>query len=595
MKLQKADMLENTEGNRCCFNVRLCGKSRQRMRRLGYLFVAALELMQPCLGASPAWQFSWASRTDRYGKPAGIFAETPFPLTESTTSYTIQTDEFPEGTTYFLGTKYYVDGASGNNANDGLSPNRAKQTIGAAVLAAGSGNKTILVRGAHDTFDGVYRETVSFYGVAGLGDTNRLILAGYGQERPTIDGGDTTSSIIRRGHASPAYITVQRLRLQNTQASGVRLGWDSDTDQRDQYFNCVDLWCYACGSETADLNGFATSGNCYYLNADYGFISHCTFERSVGHGVKVGDGASNCILEWSISRENGWWPGRTNFVSRTVAIDLPSDRDAQTNDIVRYCIASGNVSHGLEMRRVRDFRVYGNEISDFGHGVDMSGNMNGVVPMGITILATSYGSLSNNIVHSPYAANATGHLLIAQSSITNSQILIANNLLYEPMQSGSGIYLDYGNAAKTLIYNNTIVQSNATCAIGIRGAQGWVPEVVNNVIWQQGTGKAGELIVNPQQPVHSNNIYYYPNGLMPSWGVNGNGELVQDPQLKANPKGGFTKNFIQVGDASPVFARGVQLDAVPRVDINGVPRVTRVDVGAAQLQSIAAPQNVRVK
>ena len=37
-----------------------------------------------------------------------------------------------------------------------------------------------------------------------------------------------------------------------------------------------------------------------YLNADHGFLSHCLFERSLGHGVKVGDGASLCILEWSI-------------------------------------------------------------------------------------------------------------------------------------------------------------------------------------------------------------------------------------------------------------------------------------------------------
>lgn len=566
----------------------------QGIFRLGNLALLALQIVHVSLAADQ-WQYSWNNRTDRYGKLAGTFEETPFPITETSSSYTIRTDEFPEGKAYLLGTKYYVDGATGNDGNNGLSLETPKLTITAAVQAAGSGNKTIIVRGPHNGFDGIYRETISFSGIAGANDTNRFTLVGFGQERPIIDGNDSTSPIIRRSHSSPAFITVQRFKLQNTQASGVRLGWDAATDKRDQNFNCIDLWFFGCGSVTADLNGFATSGNCYYLNADNGFISHCTFERSVGHGVKIGDGASNIILEWSIARENGWWPGRTKFGSRTVAIDFPSDRDTQTNLIVRYCVAKGNVMHGLQLRRVRDFRVYGNEISDFGHGIDMEGDMGGVVPLGVVILSTSWGSFSNNVVHSPHIANTNGHLLNIQTSVTNSHVLIANNLFYEAAQNASSIHLGFGNAAKTMLYNNTLVQSNDTSVIGIRAAQGSVPELVNNIIWQQGTGKAGELIFNSQQPVHLNNTYYFPIGGAPSWGVSGSGEKIQDPKLRIIPRGIFSKEFTQLAPGSPLVNGGIKLDGIPVFDINGRSRSTRVDVGAAQYQAISAPRNVRVQ
>ena len=537
--------------------------------------VASLSIV---LGArADSWVYDWSKRVDRDGTPAGIYTNTPFPITEISTTYSIKTDEFPSGKTYNLGTLYFVDGARPDDSGDGRTLATAKKTIAAAITTAGSGNKAVIVRGAHDSFDGVYRVTVSFNRISGIGDTNRFMLTGYAQERPVIDAGYTTSMIIRRGDPSPAYVTVQRLKLQNTQASGVRLGWDAVTDKRDTYFNCVDIWFYGCGNN--DNN--PTDGNCYYLNTDYGFISHCLFERSVGHGVKIGDGSSYCILEWCISRENGWWPGKTNFInSRTVALDLPSDRDTQTNCTVRYCIASGCVSHGLELRRVHNFTIHHNEIYGFGHGPSMAGNMNGVVPHGVTIIATSWGHFEDNIVHSPDFGNTNGSLLQIGTSLTNSEVYICNNLLYNAAANGQSLYLDIYQAAHTFIYNNTIVQSNGTYVVATRTGQAWTNEFVNNIVWQQGTGSCAEMIYHSVAPIHHHNLLYYPSGTGPEWGTSG--DSVASPQLFANPTGAFSESFLDLRADSRAVNAGTNMLGVPASDIHGRSRAPQVDIGAAQ-------------
>lgn len=568
----------------CISGDRAVWRSRQ------HFLCLALSILAPMVQAD-TWRYDWNSRTDRDGLSAGIFGVSPYPVTENSTAIVCKTDEYPDGKIYYLGTKYYVDGYQGNDANDGITLAKPKRTISAAIASAGKGNRTLIIRGAHDGFDGVYPETISFYGIAGQGDTNRFMLVGYGQERPIIDGTNSTSNIIGRGDPTPAFITIQRLKLQNTQASGVRLGWDVDTDKRDQYFNCVDIWFYACGNN----DNYGTDGNCYYLNTDYGFLSHCLFERSVGHGVKIGDGSSHCILEWSVSRENGWWPGKTTFTnSRTVGIDLPSDRETPTNDVVRYCIASGCVSHGLELRRVHGLRVYCNEIYDYGHGPGMTGNMGGVVPFGLLVTATSWGTVSRNVIHDPSGAGTNNTLLMISSSATNNTVMVSDNLLYGATANASSIYLDYLNSAKSLIYNNTVVQSNSTYAIAIRAGQAWTNELVNNIVWQRGSGSCGATIYTSQQPLHINNLYYYPpQGSGPSWGTSGAGELVADPKLAATPSGLLSPLFAQIQANSPAINSGASLPAVPLYDINGVSRSNRIDVGAAQ-HSIYPPANLHV-
>ena len=167
------------------------------------------------LAQGSGWEFDWDIRNDRDGKPAGIYTETPFPIDENTISYSIKSDEYPEGKTYYLGTKYFVDGAYTGGSNDG-SWEHPWTSISEALSNAGSGNTAIIVRGAHDGFDGIYYGTYSLSNHYGVDDTHRFMIVGYGQERPIFDGQGATSIIFtyQNSNRDDAYITLQRLQIQ---------------------------------------------------------------------------------------------------------------------------------------------------------------------------------------------------------------------------------------------------------------------------------------------------------------------------------------------------------------------------------------------
>jgi len=594
--------------------------------------------------------------------PAGIYASTPFPVTETSTSYVMKTDEDPEGKTYFLGTKYFVDGKDGDDSKDGLSMASARKTINAAKTAAGSGNKTIIVRGAHGGWDGVYYETVSFYGISGLDDTHRLMLVGYGNERPTIDGGNTTSGIIRRLHPDPAYVTIQRLKLQNTLASGVRLGRDVAADKWDRYFNCIDIWFYQCGSQatrqvgthtgpdnaailedaskswdpnyysshsysvknitdqssgaavqanstttvTCTLSGgqendwdsgdeyavyYVTSGSCYYLNADDGLISHCRSERSWGHGFKVGDGASHCILEWSVSSEHGYWPGidPPYILARTVALDLPSDRDTPTDNTVRYCVAHSCGSHGLQLRRQANFHVHHNEIYQIGWmGEYLRGRTGGVTPSGVTMLGGSTsGRFHSNIIRDP--AHSRAKLLsVTVDNSTSTGVSIYNNLFY----GGSDEYLRVAAYGATLtptkVFNNSFFASTDNAIVDEDG--GAQATLSGNIFYQNGPGKCVEY---QSSTVHDHNLYFAPNG---SLGTRIDSETGWQTPTSQNfwtalPSGGWSHGEATLAGTSPAIGTALNLSSDFTADANSVvrPATTGWSMGAFEASTMPKP------
>ena len=79
--------------------------STNKILRFGITFIAVFSMFSSV--SFSEWEFSWDVRTDRDGKPAGIYETTPYPIDETSTSYTITNDDGTK--TYELGTKYYVD------------------------------------------------------------------------------------------------------------------------------------------------------------------------------------------------------------------------------------------------------------------------------------------------------------------------------------------------------------------------------------------------------------------------------------------------------------------------------------------------------
>jgi parallel beta-helix repeat protein len=226
--------------------------------------------------------FDWNVRLDRHSKPAGIFNETPFPINENSTNYTVMNDEYPQGKTYFLGTKYYVDGGFNGPIYSGNWTNPWKN-ITAALSSVSNGSATIIIRGSHDSFNGIYNE----YGLtlkSGINDTYRFTIVGYGQERPIINGSsNTTDSISASGSVS--YSTLQRVKFQDNDRSGVR------TSSDDSYLNIIDVWLYNNNKYNFVSNQTYGDGNLYFLSTDNSWIFHSSSEHTYGHCFKIGDDA----------------------------------------------------------------------------------------------------------------------------------------------------------------------------------------------------------------------------------------------------------------------------------------------------------------
>jgi len=388
------------------------------------MLVCVAGVLSGCRRTDEPWRFRWEERTDRDGKPAGVYEVTPCPITEKTLNYTIGTDEGP--TTYELGELYFVDGAMPDDGGDGRSLGTAKRTIAAAIEAAGKGHRTLIVRGAHDGFDGVYHET--FRALPGVDDTHRWMVVGYGQERPILDADSGRVDMIRSTGEPEAFVTIQRLKLRNSQRNGVRLG---RLDRKiDGHFNLVDVWMDHC----INVPKGADAG-VYYLNADHGFIRHCTVTHSKGHGFKIGDGASDFIIEWSVADGTGWYPEWDGpgeyFGTHPTALDFPNDVNNAFRVTCRYCIARNSLFYAVQVRRVRDFRFHHNEISGSPHFDDVRDCDNHSVGRHQVILFAGHtsGEFHSNIIHTPTSSGTTA-IYVSACTDDAPVINIHDNIIY---------------------------------------------------------------------------------------------------------------------------------------------------------------------
>jgi len=309
------------------------------------------------------------------------------------------------------------------------------------------------------------------------------------------------------------------------------------------------------------------NGSVYYLNADHGWINHCTLERTMGHGVKVGDGSAGMTLEWNLIKENGWWPAMAlpYHLSRTVGIDFPNDagKDAMIGNIARYNIMTGCGSHGFQMRGVPGLIAHHNEITNWGNMYATIGYIGGVTAAGVYAATTNpcYGTIYSNKVHTPADA-AVGYVVNDGRSSETSDYY--NNLFYWNSDNMAGV-LCYTSGGASRLLNNTI--DCTTSGIGASLSRS-TDEFSNNIVYQRGTGKAA---VFGASTVHSYNVAYAPSGSL--------GFLLAATEVNADPVFASASNWnIQV--TSPAKGSAQDLSAIFTIDISDSIRVVPWDIGA---------------
>ncbi len=535
---------------------------------------------QSCVGGScilqTAWEYDWGVRTDRDGKLAGIYSQTPFPITETTTSYTITNDEGSH--TYYLGTKYFVDGARPDDSGDGLTLATAKKTIGAAVTAAGNGNKIILVRA------GTYDLTSPIYVGTGINDTNRWILSGYGQDRPIIRGAGLSDNALRG--ISKSYVTVQRLRIQDCPyMEGIYF-------ESGNYINIVDIWLY----NNTNIASAGEDGNIHLHLTNNLYLTHCTSEHTYDHCYKIGDNDNNAIVEWSIAKECAYWPGIPAVtVGTACGFDFPSDAPQEPkNAILRYNIASDVLFSAAQIRRQNNYSVHHNEFYNSPNMDAVTGERNHITNSGaVIILQTSYGDFYDNIIHSGPDGEGTADsactdclavgLGLQSSSAQTSNLY--NNLFYDLAQpifvygyTGDGIIQHYnlysnsiyGNSNDPLVYipNGAITTGEDTLSFK------------NNIIYQAGSNANSKVADFDSDVVHQYNQYYAP---LSSIGITlSTGEFNTNPQWLAIPTVIFNTNFMKLTVSSPAINNGTNLGNPYNLDFDETSRPQGItwDIGA---------------
>ena len=549
--------------------------------------------------------FDWNVRTDRYGQPAGVFDVTPFPIDQNTANYSIKNDENPNGKTFYLGTKYYVDGGYTGGSNDG-SWAHPWTSILTAVANVTAGNNTIIVRGAHDSFNGIYSET-GIIPKAGIDDIHRFTITGYGQERPVIDATGSMDAGIDGTHpAALQYVTIQRFKVQNSFDQGVYFSNHS-------YISVIDVWMF--NNDTYDFVNKKVyhDGNLYFLGVTNSWIYHSLSEHTFGHCLKVGDDSRNDIVEWSVARECGYWQGfpLTSFYgSHAAGLDFPNGYpddsngdgipDRGWNQIARYNIVHTVLYQAMQLRRDPNFSVHHNEFYDSQNMYQMDpldNHGNSGHPQVEIIEYDTYGNFYSNIIRDPGASTAV-NLKVNTYNSNWEAVNIYNNLIYGGGTNSFLLYSSTSSDNTTINFlSNSVYGSTKDSLINVDLVN--VPfkmSIQDNIIYQAGSGYAIDPCTNRDssctaQPSHTYNIFYAPNGKISRsslFVLDPKTEMNADPVWQALPSGSYNSQAAILTSNSSALNKGSILSAYFTNDFNSTlrPQNTAWDIGAYEFKAI---------
>lgn len=540
------------------------------------------------------WEWSWETRTDGDGKPAGHYTgDTPFPVDETMSTYTITNEDGDK--TLTLGTVYFVDDDAtdctngetdydptyngGAGACDQGGSYTIYTSIGSAVNNVSGGNKTILVRdGAYDDW-GISLKG----GNARSGNTYyQYSIIGYKQERPIVDGSLGSGS---DGFNMANYSTLQRITFQNHAGVGV--------DATSTYPFLIDL------NLDAVAMGWGSPATGVYASASsthYNWAFHITVRHTTGHCYKNGDGATNSTLEFNHIYECGWWPGLTDSYTNQHAagIDLPeSGYDHQ----IRYNIVHDTLMYGIyiededrQTSTAGTHWVHHNEVYNGTHLDQRSGARSSSHGARMVYIDSStsdddiqiYGNIFRDAGGN---SGDTDSIALYIGTGTYSPVEIYNNLIYNA--AGYPVRID-SSPSNVKFYGNTVYDNDSQALINTASDSSY--DFKNNIIYQAGSGAC----MSVGSATHTYNQYYAPSG---SVGVTlGTGELNSNPQWSSAPSGAWSIGEGELTASSPGKDTGTPLGSPYDVDASNLsrPQHSAWDMGAFEGMSLRAPNNLRI-
>ncbi|OQP39285.1 hypothetical protein A4D02_18355 [Niastella koreensis] len=350
---------------------------------------------------------------------------------ESTVNSTDSNDPKGGSANAALGTVYYVDGAAGNDANNGLSLTTAWKTIQKSFNTAGAGS-TVMIKG------GTYYEqlTVKVSGTAG----SPVTFTNYNGEQVIIDGsknsGTTIVTITDKSNLVFSNLTVQNITKNN--AIGVLVSANKTGGVSNLTFHNV-----------AFKNIKWTSNASTTPNSNQNAQPFIAF----GYGTAQANAITNLVVD---SCE---FTGNVTGYSESLSLDGNIDGFTITNNKVHdnsnigiAAIGHYGTSSNSALDQSRNGLISGNTCYNNKAGYATSG--------GIYVDGGANIKIDRNITYQ----NGYGIEIGNEENGTASNITVTNNLIYLNEVSGVAIGgYDSGNSGQVTnctIRNNSFLKNN---------------------------------------------------------------------------------------------------------------------------------------
>jgi len=397
---------------------------------------------------------------------------------------------------------YYVDGAQGNDQNDGLTPATAWKTIQKSFDAAKAGS-TVEIRG------GTYYEqlTVHVSGIAG----SPVTFTNYNNEQVIIDGskiaGTTILTITDNGFLVFSNLTIQNLTMNN--AKGILVtaspnGAVSDLTFRNLVFkninwtndataiptsndNAQPFIAFGYGSAQANAITNLVIDSCEFSNNITGFSESLSVDGNID-GFTITNNKVHDNTNIGIAAEGHY------------GISGNPQLDQARNGIIRGNTCFNNISRyatsgGIYVDGGRDIKIDRNKTCQNGYGIEIGNERNDM---------TSNITVTNNLI---YLNRVSGLAIGGYDPATTGQVvncIFRNNSFFKNNTNldGSGeIYIT--KASNCTIGNNVFYTNGQNALFSVTNISPQSGNSLDYNCWFTESGNPSNITVNWR------NVSYY--------------------------------------------------------------------------------------
>ncbi|MBT1685988.1 right-handed parallel beta-helix repeat-containing protein [Dawidia soli] len=394
----------------------------------------------------------------------------------------------------FSQTVYYVDGANGNNSNNGLTPGSAWKTIQKAGNSA-TPNSTVLIRG------GTYNEnvTINVSGAAG----QPIVFKAYPQETVLLDGTGTSGTRLLTIQ-NKSYLTIEGITLQNltkNNAQGIFVECEADATMTTLAFRKLTVrtirWTTSKTAIPGDndnaqpfiVYGRGTTAQRAITNL---VVDSCEFYDNIpGYSevLSIDGNVDGFTVTNNRVHDNiniGIYAGGNYGECTVPALDHARNGLIEKNTCYRNT-ALYATSGGIYADGALDVVIHRNTCYENGYGIEVGCEENGTTERITVINNLFYNNEDAGIAVGGYTTETTGQVL---SSLFRNNTLLKN----DSKKNGSGEFY-ITKASQCVFQNNIVFAGTENTLLSLENISPQAGNTFDYNLYYTATGKAHDINV----------------------------------------------------------------------------------------------------